>query len=166
MTETQTVSAFSRKPAVSNIYPLSFDEPIDEPKVRITEPDRNSWWDQVIERLQDLVSLEIGWDGYQGEPVRFENAAFALRVLEAICFDDTPTPHIVPGTSGDLQIEWHTHAAEIELDILAPNSVHAWISTPETKPEGEEFVLTTDFTKVVRVIRKMTECARDQTAAA
>jgi hypothetical protein len=155
MIETQTTAAFSRRQIL----------PFGRQKVLITEPDHD-WWDAVVEQLQDLVSLEVGWDGYQGEPVSFENATFVLRVLEAICSDDTPTPHIVPGSDGDLQIEWHTQIAEIELHILAPNNVHAWISTAETGPEGEESALTIDFSVVAGLIRRLTEYSRDRTTAA
>jgi hypothetical protein len=163
MTETQTTAAFSQGLINgSKVYRL----PSSSQRVLITEPNHNCWWNKVKEQLQDLISLKIGWDGYQGEPVSFENANFALRVLEAICFDDTPTPQIVPGTGGDLQIEWHTHVTEIELHILAPNNVHAWISSPQTEPEGEEFALTIDFSIVAGLIRRMTEYTRDRTAAA
>lgn len=163
MTEAQTIAVFSGSQRSSSIGPSVL--PFVGPKVLIDELDHD-WWDEVMAQLQDLVSLEIGWDGYQGEPVSFENANFALRVLEAICSCDTPTPHIVPGTGGDLQIEWHTHVAEIELHVLSPNNVHAWISSAETGSEGEEFTLKTDFSKVAGLIRRMTEYSRDQTAAA
>lgn len=160
MTETQTTSAFSPKTKNrSSVVPFGRQE------TTVTEPDYK-WRDEVIEQLQDLLTLEVGWDGYQGEPVSFENATFALRVLEAICFYQTPTPHIVPGTNGDLQIEWHTHVAEIELHVLAPNNVHAWISTAETGTEGEEFTLRTDFSEIAELIRRITEYSLDQTAAA
>jgi hypothetical protein len=162
MTGTQTTSAFSQRLSlVSNVYTPTFGGH----RVLITEPDYD-WWPVIMDQLKDLVSLEAGWDGYQGEPVSFENAAFALKVLETICFEGTPAPQIVPGTSGDLQIEWHTHVAEIELHILAPNNVYAWVSSDETGEEGEEFALTVDFSRVAGLIRSITEYSRDQIAAA
>ena len=162
MTETQTTAAFSQSQIVgSNIHRIAFGSP----QVLITKPDHD-WRDEVIEQLQDLISLEVGWDGYRGEPVSFETANFALKALEAICYENTPAPHIVPGSGGDLQIEWHTHVAEIELHILAPNNVHAWIATPETGEDGEEFHLTTNFSIVAELIKRITEFSRDRTAAA
>ena len=118
------------------------------------------WRTQVIKRLNELVALQPGWDGYEGGPVTFENAYFAMEVLDACCRSDDPTPQIVPGTSGDLQIEWHLEKGDIELHILAPNDVHAWHINENTESDGEELSLTTDFTTVVRWIENLTEPTR------
>src|SRR5258706_7550436 len=85
-----------------------------------------TWREPVIKRLNELVALQSGWDGYEGVPVTFENAYFTMGMLDACCRGDAPTPQIVPGASGDLQIEWHLDGGDIELHILAPNNVHAW----------------------------------------
>ena len=118
------------------------------------------WRAQVIQRLNELVALQPGWDGYEGSPVTFENAYFAMEVLDACCRSDDPTPQIVPGTSGDLQIEWHLEKGDIELHILSPNHVHAWHFHENTGFEGEEVLLTNDFTVVVRWIGNLTELTR------
>jgi hypothetical protein len=114
---------------------------------------RQTWHDAVIKRLNELVALQQGWDGYDGAPVTFENAYFAMEVLNACCRGDDPTPQIVPGTNGDLQIEWHLDKGDIELHILSPNDVHAWHVNENTETDGEELSLATDFTAVVRWIK-------------
>src|SRR5438093_6911026 len=76
------------------------------------------WREPVIKRLNVLVGLPPGWDGYEGTPVTFENAYFAMEMLDACCRGDDPIPQIVPGTNGDLQIEWHLEKGDIELHIL------------------------------------------------
>ena len=124
------------------------------------------WREPVIRRLNELTALRRGWDGYEGVPVTFENAYFAMQVLEACCRGDDPTPQIVPGTSGDLQIEWHLESGDIELHILAPNDVHTWHADENTGFEGEEVLLTNDFTAVVRWIKNLTEPPRAAVAAA
>jgi hypothetical protein len=68
-----------------------------------------------------------------------------------------PAPNIVPGISGDLQIEWHTEDGDIELDVRAPNEVHAWRETPETGSEGQELSLSNDFTKVAAWLKRLLE---------
>ena len=118
------------------------------------------WRDPVIRRLNELTALQPGWDGYEGAPVTFENAYFAVEMLDACCRGDAPTPQIVPGASGDLQIEWHLEKGDIELHILAPNDVHAWHVDEHTRFEGEEVLLTNDFTAVVRWIKNLTEPIR------
>lgn len=66
----------------------------------------DAWHDDAVRRLQELVTLQKGWDGYGAPAVRFENAHFALGMLKAICPPDMPIPpQFVPGTRGDLQVQ-------------------------------------------------------------
>lgn len=142
--------------------------PFPAQQVRRTLSDNSaSWRLPVLSRLEELVRLEPGWDGYRGVPVSFENAAFALQILDLICSDEVPAPQIVPGSSGDIQIEWHNMAGDVELHIRAPNDVHAWKCMGGDKEEGEELELTNDFLEVIRWIMRMTEltvAARSATA--
>ena len=140
--------------------------PGDVTCIRITNPDR-AWRESVIERLDKLVRLERGWDGYQGMPVSFANANFALQMLFVTCGPNAPTPQIVPGSDGDLQIEWHTIQGDVELHVCGPYDVNAWRKTEETGPDGEEVDLTNDFIVVARWIENLVELnGATRTAAA
>jgi hypothetical protein len=130
--------------------------PTASKRILISELDRE-WRDPVGKRLEELIRLERGWDGYRGAPVSFEIAHFAVRMLEAACGLQAPTPQIVPGSQGDLQIEWHTERGDVELDVLAPNNVRAWRRTTSTEPDGEEIALTNDFSVVAVWIKELTE---------
>jgi hypothetical protein len=130
--------------------------PTASARVVVFEP-RPAWREAVMKRLGELVRLEPGWDGYRGEPVSLENATFALRMLEAVCGPDSPIPQIVPGASGDLQIEWHALNADIELHVQAPNSVHAWRQLVGVSGEGDDLDLTNEFSTVAAWVREMTE---------
>lgn len=125
-------------------------------RVLITEP-ASAWRDEVAKRLNHVCRLPVGWDGYRAGPVSFGTAHFAFRMLDAVCTPDTPTPSIVPGVSGDLQIEWHLSTGDIELHIRAPNDVIAWQQTADTGPDGEELLLTNNFTEVAMWIRSLLE---------
>ena len=125
-----------------------------------------NWQLAVQARLQELIRLENGWDGYEGQPVGFGNAVFAVRVLESICLGDTPAPSIVPGSTGDLQLEWHLPSGEIELHVRAPNDVHAWRCLTGAHPLEETLVLSTDFSVVARWLRDLTEAPLAPHAAA
>ncbi len=122
--------------------------------------------ESVIRRLNELTALQAGWDGYGGVSVTFENAYFAMQVLEACCRSDDPTPQSVPGASSDLQIEWHLERGDIELHILEPNDVHAWHVDENTGFDGEEVSLTNDFNAVLRWIKNLTEAPRAAVPAA
>lgn len=133
---------------------------------QVTRPVDRHWWHSVEARLQELIRLEDGWDGYAGQPVNFGNAVFALRVLESTCKSETPPPEIVPGTSGDLQLEWHLPKGEIELHVHAPNDVSAWRLISGTALMEEQASLTTDFSLVAKWIRELTEASLAPRAAA
>jgi hypothetical protein len=136
-------------------------------KERILISDNASAWsEEVKKRLEALVRLPVGWDGYQGTNVSFQNANFALRVLEAICGVETRTPQIVPGPAGDLQIEWHTLQGDLEIHVLGPNNVHVWRAMVGSNPEGEELVLKNDFAVVAQWVKEITESPFAAKAAA
>lgn len=116
-----------------------------------------NWKLRAEERLNELVSLEQNWDGYGAGPVLFTTASFAIRVLEAICFDDTSVPEIIPGTSGDLQIEWHEGNRDIEIHVIAPNRVHACYRPNVDLDQWKELTLTNDFAIVADWIKSLGE---------
>lgn len=124
---------------------------------RIVEPPR-SWRDPVVTRLDELCMLEKGWDGYSAPPVSFSNAHFAMSMLTSACPPNTPVPQIAPGSSGDLQIEWHTEHADIELHVTGPNSVFAWrmVQGPPSIVE-DELHLKTDFKVVAKWLGELAE---------
>lgn len=127
------------------------------PPQRVTLSDSVGEWQAVVkDRLEELIRLEPGWDGYTGNPVTFENAMFAFRMLESICRPSTPAPQIVPGSSGDLQIEWHTQRGDIELWVQGPNRVQALCEINNGQISGE-MDLTTDFSTVSGWVKAATE---------
>lgn len=147
-----STSAFSDlppPPAPSNIVELRNASA----RLIVNEP-AYGWRDNVKARLNELVRLPAGWDGYRAHPVSFVNANFALRMLEAICGAHAPSPQVVPGSDGDLQIEWHTLFGDLEIHVLAPNHVHAWRSRGGV---SEELQLTTDFTIVAKWVLELSE---------
>ena len=154
MTSTSSTAAFSdvpTPPPSANVVGLRNASA----RIVVREP-AHGWRDTVKARFNELVQLQGGWDGYSGVPVSFVNANFALRMLEAICGADAPYPQIVPGPDGDLQIEWHTNSAAIELHVIGPNHVHAWrLANGASAPE--ELTLGNDFTAVAGWINKLTE---------
>lgn len=111
----------------------------------------------VIERLNELCKLPVGWDGYHAQPVSFENANFAASMLASACPLDAPEPQIVPGASGDLQVEWHADAADIELHIRAPYDVDAWRAVSSAPEREDHLHLTMDFKVVADWLAELSE---------
>jgi hypothetical protein len=124
----------------------------------VTFSDRRNapWAYEVTGELWRLCELQAGWDGYRGVPTRADVVEFAVRMLGAISRPTTPKPAIVPLPSGSLQLEWHTNDADVELKVLGPNSVEAWMSDPTTDDdEGETKRLSNDFTSIDTWIKKL-----------
>ena len=122
---------------------------------RVRIPGQRSAWNEALrKRFDHICSLPFGWDGYRGQPVSFSCANFAASVLERLYIDGFPLPSLVPGSDGTLQIEWHKHQLDIELDILGPNKVMAYRNDDITG-EDEEIELETDFTVVSNWLNEM-----------
>jgi hypothetical protein len=113
-----------------------------------------AWRGPVVQRLENLIQLPYGWDGYSAPPVGLEVVHFTLQMLKSICPSDMCAPQIVPGTAGDLQVEWHMPSTTIELHVRSPNSVAAWRQSSNA-PDGEEIELTNDFMIVLGWVREM-----------
>jgi hypothetical protein len=128
--------------------------PTNSVRATLTQP-QVTWAEEVTSRLNHVCALPTGWDGYRGQPTRFEVAKFAIALLQRVCKPHTPAPAIVPLPSGGLQIEWHHDDAQIELTIRAPYNVEVWMADPHTDPNGDEIHLTTDFTSILPFIRKL-----------
>ena len=152
MTKTQSNAAFSRLITSTNVIAI----PAIPKRILITE-NVSMWYGPVKEQLEELVHLPPGWDGYSAVPVSFVNANFALRMLEKTCGLESMPPQIVPGTAGDLQIEWHTMDGDIELHVRAPNDVHAWRAMVGGDSQGEELELTTDFSVIAQWVKEIME---------
>ena len=152
MTKTQNSAAFSQSITSTNVVAI----PAIPKRILITE-NVSVWYDSVKEALEELVHLPSGWDGYDAAPVSFVNANFALRMLEKTCSLESQPPQIVPGTTGDLQIEWHTMNGDIELHVRAPNDVHAWRAVAGEDSEGEELELTNDFSVIAQWVKDLME---------
>jgi hypothetical protein len=164
MTGAQSTAVFSA--ALSGISSSNILEFPGAKKRFLISDHTTTWSDVVKSRLEDLIQLPLGWDGYQATHVSFQNANFALRVLEAICGLKTRAPQIVPGISGDLQIEWHTLQGDLEIHVIGPNNVRAWRTKVGGNPEGEELVLRNDFATVAQWVNEITEPSIAAAAAA
>ena len=118
-----------------------------EVRARVAHPN-SKWVTDLTPRFAELIGLQRGWDGYDGLPVSFACAQFAANLLERLYLPKVPSPHLVPGSDGTLQIEWHRNQYDIEIEVLAPFQVLATRYSHETD-ETEELPLSSDFTDLM-----------------
>jgi hypothetical protein len=148
----QNTSAFQRSRPVDrqNVAAL----PITAPRVIIQEPS-SSWQQALLPRLEELVGLPNGWDGYRGRPISFACARFTADILVRLCREDLAPPALVPGSDGSVQIEWHENGYDVELDVQAPNHVLAK-RYDLLSDKDEEIRLSNDITAIVDWIAALT----------
>jgi hypothetical protein len=128
------------------------------------EIDRSIWAISIQDRLEKLVGLPVGWDGYTAGPVSFSTAQFAWSALTKLCSAGSPVPQIVPGVDGDLQVEWHEYAGSVEIHFRAPYDAHIVRQLPGM--EQEESEISDDFTLAFEWVKSVVEAPIAAVAAA
>lgn len=85
---------------------LEFDRPSD-------------WLAAIIERLNHLLALPDNWDSEGAERVNRAAATMAMQLLVLAASVGAPQPTVGPTVEGGLQVEWHTHGIDLEIETLA-----------------------------------------------
>lgn len=133
----------------------------------VVDHDDTDWLDGVRSRLEELIRLPRGWDGYSGQPLPFATAQFAADLLIRIGHGGLPAPSLVPVARGQLQIEWHTENVDIELLVRRPNSVQAYFNRLDGPGAVESVVeLTNNFVQILPWIECLQETDLALAAAA
>ena len=133
--------------------PLVSSMTISGRKLRLTPP-QSPWIDELKMRFNELTALPRGWNGYTSHPVSFDCAQFAATLIERLFIAGIPTPQMVPGDDGTLQLEWHLNQYDVEIDILAPYNVHA-VRHNHRNGEVQELELQMDFTPLMEWIEDL-----------
>lgn len=109
-----------------------------------TTAGRLTWVGAVRRSLEQLLELDDNWDGRGSRAVSPDTALFAFQLLTQTMPPSGVAPAIVPLGNGALQLEWHTLAADLEVEVGKPNSVSVWYASHESDDE-QAFEATTDF---------------------
>jgi hypothetical protein len=91
--------------------------PIVSPPTTAVEP---PWLEEVGLRIADLSILGHDWDGRRSAAVNRDVLQFVFSVLQVTMAPTTITPAIVPLGHGGVQLDWKTHAHEIEVEVTKP----------------------------------------------
>jgi hypothetical protein len=103
----------------------------------------------VVNRLNELISLQPGWDGANASPPTAEAVLAVIDVLNEISLDVVPLPHVSPSIDGGLLFEWDENGYELEIWIAPDGQVtvtyehgqSSWDGPWETCGEGARQVL-------------------------
>lgn len=108
------------------------------------------WLAPVTSSIQRLLSLKPNWDSYGSLPVNPEAAVSALRFLGWATRWNTVPPHLIPTSSGDIQLEWHLNGFDLEIEVDAKGPKYVSFDEPRTRTEiskeiGPDLLLLKDL---------------------
>ena len=102
---------------------LATDRPHPQPvKVSGTA----GWLSKLVGRLNELGSLEDGWDGNGAKRVSPKAAMDLVQSLGRFMSVNTPSPAILPTPQGGIQLEWHTGGWDIEIEFVGGGRCIYW----------------------------------------
>jgi hypothetical protein len=116
-----------------------------------------TWFYPTLGALQDIAQLLDNWDSYGSAPIEDAVIVEAMRVLIALELPPSaPPPSVVPGSLGDIQLEWHLVAGDVEILVsnAPPVSVHLF-----SRASGEQFESGDLSDDVVRLVNSLLRTA-------
>ena len=75
-----------------------------------------AWLDDLLDDLRDVVALKANWNGCGERSIHASSVKRAVDILNRM----QPTisrPHVVPLSSGAVQLEWHGPDLSIEVEV-------------------------------------------------
>ena len=123
------------------------------------------WQSDVVNSLCRFLELPVGWDGYNGRPLRHDTGMFTLQLLSNVLLASTPTPHIVPISDGGVQVEWHQNQLDVELYISAPYACELTV-IDHLQNTTETVSLTTNFDQLSAALKTLVDYNRHLVAHA
>jgi hypothetical protein len=80
------------------------------------------------DRLNALLRLRLGWDGYRAQPLSMDAVEAAVDVLFGMADDLSLPPQLFPLPDGGIQMEWHADGEDLEIEVDPAGSAHVLAS--------------------------------------
>lgn len=111
---------------------------------------RPAWFMPVLQGFANLATLSDNWDGSGAARINRATINRALRAIEQLLPQDAPAPSIVPISDSGLQIEWHRHHRDLEIEFSPTGAIEFYYfdeNTDEERegPAGPNFVNVKDY---------------------
>jgi hypothetical protein len=126
------------------------DPQIAEPVVEPLPP----WIANTDRALEDLLKLASNWNSYGAQPIKPEVVRAASDLLREIVQQQTPQPTVVPTVRGGVQLEWHTSAVDLEVEIIPPLQVHVFYRGSLERSEWE-LESEPDFARLIEIVARL-----------
>jgi hypothetical protein len=100
--------------------------PAVERSITIEPFDDNVIWltSFMQDRLNELLRLPDGWDGYRANAVDLHAALGAADVALTVGATTTLPPQVFPLANGGIQLEWHAAGQSVEIEIDPGGEAH------------------------------------------
>lgn len=108
--------------------------------VLVVDPDPPNWLVPTAQGIVDLLDLSPNWDSYGGRPINPDFAVAALSLAFEVLRDDSPTPSVVPTSSGGIQLEWHQNSIDLEIELISPTKFIGFFKNRTTEATWEQDV--------------------------
>lgn len=113
-----------------------------------------SWMPTTVDALGRLLSMPHGWDSYGAPQVDPACVASAIEIALTVMHARTPSPAVVPTTSGGVQLEWHTRGIDLEIEIRSPSRISASFED-QRKNTAWDAERLFDFSRLRDALREM-----------
>ena len=95
--------------------------------VEVDGPVLPEWIFPALKSATELLSLDQDWDSYGSPPIDPRTIERGLELLGDVMSAESLPPAFVPTSSGGCQLEWHTPARDLEIEILADGNVSIYL---------------------------------------
>jgi hypothetical protein len=96
-----------------------------------------AWVSQTVEYMSKLFALPDNWDADGARRIAPSAAMSALRLVLAAAATGAPPPSLVPTVEGGLQVEWHTHGIDLEIETLGSDRFAVLYEDQQTGADWE-----------------------------
>lgn len=110
------------------------------------------WLEPTLSRMQELLALGQNWDRRGSAAVRVDAIEFAYSMLSEVMASTTAAPSIVPLGHGGVQLLWTSPSAEVEVEVVKPNTIIVYHLDRMTGEE-KEWSATTELSGLARLLK-------------
>jgi hypothetical protein len=121
------------------------------------EGDRPRWVHSVEERVNQLLALPRGWDGYGAPSPQLDMVVAAIRLLLEAMEDSTPAPNVFPTNQGGIQLEWHQGGIDLEIEISSVDQLDATLYDDADPDRETDLDLTVNHDSLRKVLMELTQ---------
>ena len=82
-----------------------------------------TWLGRVKKRIKEMAQLTANWDSYVALPVDPRIPPIADALVEWFAVDNLPPPDVFATSDGGMQLEWHIHRVNIEIELTSKKTI-------------------------------------------